>query len=243
MKKILLGVMVLIVLGGVGYWYFVLRQNVSAPSTFSNVPQSLVAGCGNNICEEGENFNSCPVDCYNPSSSGPELAKLALTPSDFPSPYQGTTPSEKTSWVQWAHDLVGESYVWPPLQNQGALAIYETITTLMGPGDLSWDRWGRLEQYILVFPTNKISKAFEDMNVENLSKLGSKDKISFQELPDPAVGEKSKAFKMQSPDGSYSSYVIVFVKNNFLEYFIFSGEKYEYQVFPPLARKAAEKIR
>ncbi|HEY4509475.1 MAG TPA: hypothetical protein VJC15_00610 [Candidatus Paceibacterota bacterium] len=243
MKKIMLGIVMLLILGGGAYWYFVLRQNVSAPTTFSNVQKQLASGCGNTICEEGENFNSCPVDCYNPTSSGPELAKLALKPSDFPPPHQGTTPSEKTSWVQWAHDLVGESYVWPPLQNQGALAIYETITTLMGPGDLSWDRWGRLEQYILVFPTNKISKAFEDMNVENLSKLDVKDQVSFQELPDPAVGEKSKAFKMQSQDGRYSSYVIVFVKNNFLEYFIFSGEKYEYQVFPPLAREAAEKIQ
>ena len=95
-----------------------------------------------------------------------------------------------------SYQLVDESYIWPPLKDKGALAIYETITRLSVPGDLFWDQWGRLEQYVLIFPSDKISQAFEAMSAEGFSKIIAKEKVplSFQELPNPAIGERSRAF-------------------------------------------------
>ncbi|OGY92071.1 MAG: hypothetical protein A3B30_04565 [Candidatus Komeilibacteria bacterium RIFCSPLOWO2_01_FULL_52_15] len=250
-RKVILIIVVILLVGSAAafFWFNNQREN-GVQFGSSGIQKSLTAGCGNSLCEEGETFSSCPMDCYNPESSGPELAKLALTSSDFPPPHQGTTPNEKTSWVKFFDQLVDESYVWPSLQNKGALAIYETITQLTGPNDLSWYQWGRLEQYILVFPSDKISKAFdESLSMDFLSKISAqeREKISFQELPDPAVGEKSKALKLKfgvgDENGRTVKYIIVFVKKGFLEFLMFSGEKYEYQVFPPLARKAAEKIQ
>lgn len=245
-KKIIFVIAVIVLVSGVAlYFWLNSGKDITKPGSSSKVSPPLAAGCGNNLCEENETFSSCPTDCYNPGSSGPELAKLALKPSDFPPPYQGPIPDQKTSWVQFVDELVGESYVFPLLQNKGALAIYETITRLAARGgDLAWDQWGRLEQYILVFPPDKISAAFDAMSAENFSKIIAQEKaqLSVQELPNPAIGERSRAFKMQW-SGRDAQYLIVFTKNNFLEYLLFSGEQYEYQVFPPLARKAAEKIK
>ena len=251
MKKIILGIVIILMLGGAALYFWLSSGGddgfgFKLPEASSPVaPSPLVAGCGNNLCEESETFSSCPIDCYNPVSSGTELAKLSLAPSDFPPPYQGTIPSQKTSWVKFFDQLVEESYIWPPLKDKGALAIHESIIRLSAPGDLSWDQWGRLEQYILVFPPDKISQAFEAMSAENFSKIIAKEKaeLSFQELPNPAIGERSRAFKLQWAGRKEPQYMIVFTKNVFLEYLLFGGEKYEYQVFPPLARKAAEKIK
>ena len=106
---------------------------------------------------------------------------------------------------------------------------------------LAWDQWGHIEQFILVYPQNKIINAFEAATGDGLNELAAKAKVSIQELPDPAVGERSKAYKITGQGDPF--YVIFFVKKGFLEYITFRGEKYEYQDFPPLARKAAEKIK
>lgn len=229
---------VIILLGGsVGFWLIYGRDNnpgLKLPS--SPLPSSLVAGCGNGLCEEGETFSACPTDCHNPSSSAQEMAKLVLSPSDFPSPPSGT------SWTKIYDQLLEneESRIWPTLQNQGVLAIHNVVIRLSAPGDISWDQWGHLEQFILAFPQNKIVRIFETATGSDLNELATKAGVSLQELPDPVIGEKSKAFRMT---GQGSQYVIFFVKKNFLEYITFSGDKYEYQAILPIVRKAAEKIK
>ena len=229
-------VIVVAALIGAGY-YFLNKEGTSLTSPV----QSLKQGCGNSLCEEGETFNTCPEDCYNPSSSGPELAKLALSPADFPAPPQGT------SWVKIYDQLLENdtSRIWPTLQDQNPLAIHNAVIRLSSPDDISWDQWGHLEQFILAFPPNKAAKALEAATGGDLAKLAAEAKVSIQELPDPAVGEKSKAFKITGQNGpsQWSQYIILFVKGNFVEYITFSGEKYEYQVFPVIARKAADKIQ
>jgi len=243
MKKIILGTVVIFMLGGVALYFWLNSGGddgfgFKLPGVSSPVaPSPLVAGCGNGLCEEGENFNSCPVDCYSPGSSGPELAKLALSSADFPSPPLGT------SWVKIYDKLSenDESSIWPTLQNHKALAIHNMVIALSAPDGLSWAQWGHVAQFILAYPQDKILNAFEAATGNDIVKFAAQAKISLQELPDPTVGEISKAFKITGQGDTF--YVIFFVKKGFLEYITFRGEKYEYQAFPPLARKAAEKIK
>lgn len=242
-KKIIFATAVILILGlGGAALYFWLNDNGgNTKPTSAKVLAPLAAGCGNGLCEEGETFGACPTDCHNPGSSGPKLAALALSPADFPPPPVGT------AWVIIYDQLLenDESRIWPTLQGQGALAIHNVVIRLAAPDDLAWDQWGHLEQFILAFPQNKVMKAFEAATGSRLAELAVPANLSIQELPDPAVGEKSKAFKITGQNGpsQWSQYVIFFIKKGFLEYITFSGEKYEYQVFPPLARTAADKIK
>ena len=236
-KVILIAGLILLIGGAVAFfWFGGGREGGTQPIT-PGAQKPLTAGCGNNLCEEGENFSVCPSDCYNPGSSGLELAKLALTSADFPAPQKGT------SWVTIYDQLLENdpARVWPALQNHEPLAIHNAVIRLAAPDGLAWDQWGHVEQFIMVYPQNKILNAFEAATGDGLNELAAKAKIVIQELPDPAVGERSKAFKITGQGIPF--YVIFFVKKSFLEYITFRGEKYEYQAFPPLARKAAEKIK
>jgi len=238
MQKKFIFIALIIIVGVVAVFWLRSGSQGGFNLGLSVAPQPLVAGCGNNLCEEGENFNSCPTDCYNPNSSGPELAKLALSSADFPPPQPGT------SWIKINDRLLineDESSIWPLLQNHKALAIHNMVIGLSAPDGLSWAQWGHLQQYILAYPPNKILAAFEAATGDGINEIADKAKISIQELPDPAVGERSKAFKITGQGDAF--YVIFFVKKGILEYITFRGEKYEYQAFPPLARKAADKIK
>ncbi len=191
-KKVILIVGLILLVGGVAAFILLGNgQEVGIQPLTPGAQKPLVTGCGNNLCEENETFSSCSIDCYNPSSSGPELAKLALASVDFPAPPAGT------SWVKINDRLLineDESRIWPLLQNHKALAIHNMVIALSAPDGLSWDRWGHLQQYILVYPQNKIMNAFEAATGDGLNEIADKAKISIQELPDPAVGERSKAF-------------------------------------------------
>lgn len=91
-KALIIGGIIVVVMVGITLYVMLSKQPSDGnrlPFSITSQKQIPVKGCGNNLCEEGETFESCPSDCTLPSSIEPSLAKLALSLEDVPAPPSG----------------------------------------------------------------------------------------------------------------------------------------------------------
>lgn len=242
-------VIVVLIILGVALYFIVSGQkpSLTLPST-SQVKQTLVKGCGNNLCEAGETFESCPSDCNLPSSIEPYIATTSLSVTDFPpapKDTQWTTPRD-THWSKFLdnYTITVEGGYFPSAFNnfellhgkQTAIRLAEYDGTL----ELALDNMARIDQYVLVYSSKDIEKVFAATTKSTLTPASSG--TASQDLPDPNIGDKSKAFKIFFSDNK-QRYVVVFIKGAYFEMVMLSGTMYEYNVLEDIARKAAAKIQ
>lgn len=237
----------LTILGVILYLIF-SRQKSSLTLPFtSQVKQTLVKGCGNNLCEAGETFESCPSDCNLPSSIEPYIATTSLSVTDFPPAPKDTqwaTPRD-THWSRFLDNYtitVEGGYLPPAFNNFELLYGKQTAIRLAeydGTLELALDSMARIDQYVLVYSPKDIEKVFAATTRSTLTPA-STGTVS-QDLPDPGIGDKSKAFAISFSDNK-QRFVVVFIKKAYFEMIMLSGTMYEYAVLEDIARKAAAKI-
>ncbi|GEM_PF-3147248 len=234
-----------LILAGVGMYVILSGKDkgVSPSSSSTRAPEKAV--CENLVCEEGETFALCPTDCIAPSSAELAMATLALSVADLPSfPPKKPEESAEKQWDTTTSQLVDENNLSLGLgRGQGMLVAWQSAFIsaeyYRGSGKAVNPGFGRVSQDIIVFPKNKIRKAFDSVSAEGIS---TQFQMNVQELQNPNVGEMSKALKLPF-SGSGDVYVLVFVKKNYMEIITLGGSGFEYNVLPSIARKAADKIK
>ena len=97
-----------------------------------------------------------------------------------------------------------------------------------------------IEQYISIYPIENITKVIKLPRESN-------ENISYDELPDPKIGDESRAFKIKWYDSEldewWTDYEIEFIKMNVYEDIYMSGTSTDYELLKELAKKAEKKIR
>ena len=204
---------------------------------FTTQKQVPVKGCGNNLCEQDETYDLCPSDCNLPSSIEPSVTKLALSQEDLPPP-----PSGK----QWSKFLdnytIDESYLPPPVRNYKLLLGKQNAlrAAILAPsGEISFDDLATFGQSILVYPQQSLDEVFAHLTNSSAS---SGMPVQLEDLPDPNIGDHSRALHAIAPAGR-TGYTIVFIKRGYLEILSLSGTAFEYKVLEDIARKVANKIQ
>lgn len=238
----------LIILGVVLYLLFSgQKSSLTLPFT-SQLKQTLVKGCGNDLCEAGETFESCASDCNLPSSIEPYIATTSLSVTDFPpapKDTQWSTPRD-THWSKFLDNYtitMEGGYLSPALNNFKLLYGKQTAIRLAeydGTLELALDNMARIDQYVLVYSPKDREKVFAATTKSTLTPASAG--IVPQDLPDPGIGDKSKAFSISFSDNK-QRYIVVFIKKAYFEMIMLSGTMYEYKVLEDIARKAADKIQ
>lgn len=100
-----------------------------------------------------------------------------------------------------------------------------------------------------IFDMTVISHGISIYPIDNTSKVLDIPKISdenttYDELSNPNIGDKSKAFRVTENNGFETrSYLIEFVKMDVYEYLYISGTSTDYELLKELAKKAEAKIK
>ena len=92
-----------------------------------------------------------------------------------------------------------------------------------------------IDHHVSIFPLENIAKTIDTINTSD------------EELSNPNIGEKSRAFRMVSKDEfgeeEYRGYIIVFTKKDVFEYVAILGTVTDYELLRELAVKAESKIK
>lgn len=186
--------------------------------------QRIPKCCGNYVCEEPENFESCPSDC-SPNSM---IDKIKISENDLPL-IVGNSP-----WSIDRDDSVGEYQVDSSIRGLGLIAGRNIGFTS--------DK-ASVNQQILIFPMENINKVLDATNKNEILRWGGSPEDMY-ELPSPNIGDKSRAFKLLLNKEPYMYYV-AFTKKGYYELLEIRGRgeaPADYKSLEDIARKAADKI-
>lgn len=119
--------------------------------------------------------------------------------------------------------------------------------------DLGWKegyyvRFARLGNNL--FDISVVKQRISVYPIENVSKIldiprESDAEITYEELPSPLIGDRSKAWRVTTKDefgNSQRSYEIEFIKMDIYEILIMSGTATDYEILKKLALKAESRI-
>lgn len=209
------------------------------------VTQKISGCCGNQVCEGTENYDTCPTDCTTKTSVEQSIAKIKISGSDLPMPIPYPYHRDILWYDKGVDGGIDESYSPLNLQNFKPLAGWEVaIYPAVKEGDLYVDIsvGGWIRQYIYAFPLEEVSKVFSAAELKIPPQLAPQVKI--EDLPNPGIGDESKAFKISfaSEERVEQTYFIVFIKKGYFEILTMDGKPFEYKVLEDAARKAAGKI-
>ncbi|MCX9014560.1 MAG: hypothetical protein OIN89_07180 [Candidatus Methanoperedens sp.] len=100
-----------------------------------------------------------------------------------------------------------------------------------------------------IFDMTAISHSISIYPIDNISKVldiprKSNENRTYDELSNPNIGDKSKAFRVTENSGFETrSYMIEFVKMDVYEYISIGGTSTDYELLKELAKKAEAKIK
>lgn len=233
---IIIAIILCFIIVGIGVYFIFLRQksDLSGPPSlpFATQKQVPVKGCGNNLCEAEETFDSCPPDCILPSSIEPTLKSILITESDLP-----LTPApNKEPWVKQIDIQIDETYVDLAPRDIKPYTGWQVTYYPLPHDSLAW-----IEHMILVYPVDKIESIFNTIDTTLATVQKAEPSAKIEELPSPSIGEDSRAFRVAFPNRPF--HTIVFYKKGFYETFTLRGTAFEYNVLEDIARKAADKIQ
>lgn len=200
--------------------------------------QKISGCCGNQVCEGAENYDSCPTDCITESSVEASMSKIKISESDLPTPVP-ITYHRDILWYKGVDGASDESYSPLPLQGFKPLAGWQVgIYPAVKEGDLFVDiSVGWIRQYVYAFTPEDAAKVISMVDKSSFPPLVT----AVEELPNPNIGDSSKAFKASDSLGRIM-HLIIFVKKGYYEILTLDGNKFEYKVLEDAARKAAGKI-
>ena len=96
-----------------------------------------------------------------------------------------------------------------------------------------------IEHWVSIYPIENVGKNLEQGEESN-------ENVTYEELPSPNIGDKSRAWRVTTSDSSGESnryYEIEFIKMNIYERVDMSGTTTDYETLKTLAKKAEAKIK
>jgi hypothetical protein len=151
-----------------------------------------------------------------------EPSDLILQLSDLPSNF---TIKERTERVRSDLDEDAKNLGW----KKGYYVRFAKGETLL---DITV-----INHAISIYPIDNISKVLDIPRK-------SDENVTFDELSNPNIGDKSKAFRVTEKTGLETrSYLIEFNKMDVYEYIYMSGTSTDYELLKDLAKKAEAKIK
>ncbi|MDP3919017.1 MAG: hypothetical protein Q8Q35_03910 [Nanoarchaeota archaeon] len=178
----------------------IIESNLSQDSNLSALGSLIV--CGDYNCDNSENHASCPEDC-----KWADISELALDIEDFPEGFKidARGPRDKTEISKTSLELGWkEGY----------------FVRIIGFGDNSAYNSVGVEQYISIYPIDKISGILDDIK-ENIKEgtildAETNSRITYTELEDLNIGDDSLTYKLTEEDLDwdyiFSIYCITFIK-------------------------------
>jgi hypothetical protein len=153
---------------------------------------------------------------------------MALQPEDLPSGY---ILRDRSVMVTPEVSQLTRDLGWM----QGYFVMYDRASRIRGDTT-------RIRQSISIFPRENIKRVY---TLEKLTfSTGDNSMRSPYEIPFPAIGDQSMAYRMtDTPETGQVTYTVIFTEKNVLMRITMSGTSTDYETFREIAQKAAAKIR
>jgi hypothetical protein len=179
-----------------------------------------------------------PVSTVSPAPAAPavspsteqklstlEPSRLALQPSEVPAGFTLVEQLERnlSEMRPWAVDKG-----W----KKGYYAYYER-----NGQDVQY-----IEQAISIYPIGNISLIVPD-TVQGVKNWSAEENLTVEELPEPGIGDSSRALKISEPGEPVNDYIITFVKYDVFEQMSINGTATDYETLKQVAGTAAAKIQ
>jgi len=188
------------------------KQTIAKPAPF----------CGDNVCNGDETNYACIQDCR--SMINIEINEDSLMP-----------PPVGTYWAR-SYDSSSSEYDLPsPFQRMELLDGREVRFSLFNRSESKISEHDIVSEMLLVYPKERRTQVLD----QTALLAGPSD--TTEELPNPAIGSASKAFKFSSPDGKVRYVIVTITKGYHLVFTVNSGF-FEYKALLDLVKKALERV-